>query len=102
MSRALRVVYFGTPQFAVPALRTLVVDPTFEVVLVVTQPDRPAGRGHVLSRSPVKVIALELNLPVYQPASLRSQIDREPLIGAEADLFVVAAFGLIFGPKTLS
>src|SRR5215211_6983108 len=99
--RALRIVFFGTPEFAAPALRAIAQDNRFDVRLVVTQPDRPAGRGQRLGSPPVKAVATELDLPIYQPASLRSEEDREPLVEVEADLFVVAAFGLIFGPKTL-
>ncbi len=99
---AIRIVYFGTPAYAVPALRVLAADTRFEVVLVVTQPDRPAGRGHRLVSPPVKEAASELGLPVYQPESLRAPEARQPLIDAQADLFVVAAFGLIFGEKTLA
>jgi methionyl-tRNA formyltransferase len=98
---ALRIVYFGTPEFAVPALRAIAEDDRFEVRLVVTQPDRPAGRGQRLTPSPVKQAAEQLGLSVYQPSKLKADEDREPLIGAEADVFVVAAFGLIFGRRTL-
>ncbi len=98
----LRVVYFGTPAFAVPALQRLVGSADFDVCLVVTQPDRPAGRGRRLTPSPVNVAAEQLGLPVYQPETLRTPDLRRPLIAAAADLFVVAAFGIIFGPKTLS
>ncbi len=97
-----RVVYFGTPEYAVPALRALHSDSRFEVALVVTQPDRPAGRGHKLVAPAVKTAAIELALPVYQPESLRTPDARQPLVDANADLFVVAAFGLIFGEKTLA
>jgi methionyl-tRNA formyltransferase len=96
-----RLVYFGTPDFAVPTLRRLVHDSQFEVALVVTRPDRPAGRGRRPEASPVAISARELGLRCYQPETLRSAEARAPLIEAAADLFVVAAFGLIFGPKTL-
>jgi methionyl-tRNA formyltransferase len=99
---ALRIVYFGTPEFAVPALRALADDDRYEVALVVTQPDRPAGRGQRLTPPPVKQAAEALDLPIYQPASLRSEAERQPLFAVQADLFVVAAFGLIFGRKTLA
>ena len=98
----LKIVYFGTPDYAVPALEALAEDTRFDVVLVVTQPDRPAGRGHKLTPPPVKIAAERLGMPVYQPLSLRTKVAREPLAAAGADLFVVAAFGLIFGEKTLS
>jgi methionyl-tRNA formyltransferase len=97
-----RIVYFGTPGYAVPALEQLAEDERFDVVLVVTQPDRPAGRGHKLTAPPVKEAAERLGIRVYQPNSLRSQEMRVPLVEAKADLFVVAAYGLIFGEKTLA
>ena len=98
----IRVVFCGTPAFAVPALRALAGDPRFVVALVVTQPDRPAGRGRKLVGPAVKAAALELGLAVHQPERLRSEAEREPLIAADADVFVVAAYGVIFGPKTLA
>ncbi|MCC6315687.1 MAG: methionyl-tRNA formyltransferase [Thermomicrobiales bacterium] len=98
----LRVVYFGTPDFAVPALRALAHDPRFDVRLVVTQPDRPAGRGRRIEASPVADAARDLGLPLHQPATLRTAEARQPLADADADLFVVAAFGLIFGKITLA
>lgn len=98
----MRVVYFGTPRFAVPALRALAADPAFDVRLVVSQPDRPAGRGQRLESPPVAQAAVELGLPLHQVSSLRDEDARMPLVEANADLFVVAAFGLIFGKKTLA
>ncbi len=99
---ALRVAFFGTPAFAVPTLRRLDAAADFDVVLVVTQPDRPAGRGRRLERSAVGAAAGDLGLPIFQPASLRYAAARRQLAEAGADLFVVAACGLIFGPKTLA
>ncbi|MBA3450973.1 MAG: methionyl-tRNA formyltransferase [Chloroflexia bacterium] len=90
----MRVVFFGSPDFAVPALQALHADPVFEVVLVVTQ----AARGV----SPVELAATSLGLPIYKPETLRNPTSREPLIATMADLFVVAAFGLIFRPSTLA
>lgn len=98
----MRLVFFGTPPFAVPTLDRLTDDPSFEVTLVVTQPDRPAGRGRRIERSAVAEAAHARGLPLYQPASLRDPASRQPLAEQAADLFVVAAFGLIFGPKTLA
>jgi methionyl-tRNA formyltransferase len=89
----LRVVFFGSPEFAVPTLQSLAASPAFEVALVVTQ----GAKG----KSPVEVAADALALPVYKPETLRDPPSREPLIGAEPDLFVVAAFGLIFRQRTL-
>jgi methionyl-tRNA formyltransferase len=98
----LRIVFFGAPGYAVPTLRALAESPRFEIALVVTQPDRPAGRGRKLTAPPVKLEANRLDLPIYQPESLRAPGARQPLIDAAADLFVVAAYGLIFGEKTLA
>ncbi len=98
----LRIIYFGTPTYAVPALERLANDERIDLRLVVTQPDRPAGRRHQLTPPPVKIAAERLGLQVYQPESLRTPDAREPLVLSGADLFVVAAYGLIFGPKTLA
>jgi methionyl-tRNA formyltransferase len=89
-----RVVFFGSPEFAVPILQALASAPPFEVSLVVTQ----AARGV----SPVERAAGEMGLPVYKPKTLRDAASRAPLVEAEADVFVVAAFGLIFGQRTLA
>ena len=90
----MRVVFFGSPEFAVPALTALAGDDRFEVALVVTL----AARG----ASPVERAAGQLGLPVYKPATLRDAASRAPLAAAAADAFVVAAFGLIFRSKTLA
>jgi methionyl-tRNA formyltransferase len=89
----LRVVFFGSPEFAVPTLQSLAASPAFQVALVVTQ----GAKG----RSPVEVAADALELPVYKPETLRDAASREPLMSVEPDLFVVAAFGLIFRQRTL-
>ena len=102
LSRPISVVFFGTPEFAVPALRQLAGDPRFDVRLVVTQPDRPAGRGRRLTSPPVKEAAKELDLPTYQRDSLRTPELRAPIAAIDGDVFVVAAFGVIFGPKLLA
>jgi len=85
----LRTVFMGTPEIAVPTLRALAARTT--VTCVVTQPDRPAGRGHQVQPPPVKIAALELGLPVWQPESLKGQATVPQL--ADADLFVVLAYG---------
>ncbi|HHS97762.1 MAG TPA: methionyl-tRNA formyltransferase [Chloroflexi bacterium] len=89
----------GSPEFAVPSLRALTR--AHRVVGVVTQPDRPAGRGGRLRPPPVKVAAQELGLPVYQPQSLRAAEALEPLAGWEPDVVVVVAFGQILPPSVL-
>lgn len=98
-SRSLRVVYAGTPDFAVPALKALVGD-GHQVVAVYTQPDRPAGRGRKLQASSVKRAALELDLGVEQPLNFKEPVACETLAAFNADVMVVAAYGLIL-PKTV-
>jgi methionyl-tRNA formyltransferase len=88
-----QVIFFGSPDLAVPTLQSLATSPAFEVALVVTQ--APKGK------SPVEAAAERLGLPVYKPETLRDPASREPLIAAVPDLFVVAAFGLIFRQRTL-
>jgi methionyl-tRNA formyltransferase len=89
----------GTPRFAVPALQTLI--DTYNVVGVVTQPDRQAGRGRQLRPPPVKVAAQEAGIPVLQPKSLRSEDSAQPLREWAPDIIVVAAFGQILRPHVL-
>jgi methionyl-tRNA formyltransferase len=91
-----RIAFAGTPDFAVPALRAI-VSTGARVPLVLTQPDRPAGRGRRLTASPVKHAALDLGLPLEQPATLRAPIGPPP--GERPDLLVVVAYGLLL-PRT--
>ncbi len=90
----MRIVFAGTPEFAVAALDALATS-LHSLVGVYTQPDRPAGRGRVLTPSPVKQRAEALNLPVYQPASLRDPAAQSVLASLQPDLMVVVAYGLI-------
>ena len=90
----LKVIYAGTPDFAVAGLKAL-IESEHDVVAVYTQPDRPAGRGRKLTPSPVKKVALEHDIPVYQPLNFKAEEDRQQLIDLDADLMVVAAYGLI-------
>jgi len=90
----MRIIYAGSPDFAVPALRAL-IDSEHEVVCVLTQPDRPAGRGRKLTPPPVKVCASEHNLPVLQPETLRDPAIQQQLRDLEPDCMVVVAYGLI-------
>ncbi|UYG07329.1 methionyl-tRNA formyltransferase [Halomonas sp. M4R1S46] len=99
MSRPLRVIFAGTPDFAAESLASLLASP-HHVVAVYTQPDRPAGRGRKLTPSPVKALALEHDLPVHQPASLRTPEAQAELADLDADLMVVVAYGLIL-PKAV-
>lgn len=100
MTHRLRIAYAGTPAFAVPALDALHTR-GHEIVAVYTQPDRPAGRGQSVTASPVKQRALELGLVVEQPADLRAPEAVERLRGFDADLMVVAAYGLILPREVL-
>ena len=95
----LALVYAGTPEFAVPALERLVAH-GFHLKAVLTQPDRPAGRGRAFLASPVKRRALELGLPVLQPESLNDRAVADTLGALAADAFIVAAYGLLL-PKQL-
>ncbi len=90
----MRIAYAGTPEFAVPALRAL-VESRHEVVGVLTQPDRPKGRGRQLAASPVKQAAQSHGIPVSQPSSLRTDGERAELVSWRPDVLVVVAYGLI-------
>jgi methionyl-tRNA formyltransferase len=98
--QSLRIVFAGTPQFALPALRALLAS-RHQVVGVLTQPDRPAGRGRELRASPVKLLAVEHGLPVAQPATLKTAEGRAVLHGWSPDLMVVVAYGLILPAPVL-
>ena len=95
----LRLVFMGTPEFAVPSLRKL-VDLGEQVVTVITQPDRPKGRGQRLAAPPIKLLAAAHNIPVLQPAKVRTPEFIEIMRGLHPDLIVVTAFGQIL-PKSL-
>lgn len=99
MMSTLRVVFMGTPDFAVPCLDLLVAE-GYQVVAVVTQPDRPKGRGQKLAQSPVKEAALAYNLPVLQPSKVKEADFQAELALLKPDLIVVVAFGQLL-PKVL-
>ena len=90
----MKLVFAGTPEFAVPTLAAL-LEAGHEVALVLTQPDRPAGRGMKLKPSPVKELALAHGIPVYQPETLKTAEAQAPLAALDFDVMVVAAYGLI-------
>ncbi|MEM1309403.1 MAG: methionyl-tRNA formyltransferase [Cyanobacteria bacterium P01_H01_bin.153] len=99
----MRIVYFGTPQFAVPSLQALIAHPDFEIAAVVTQPDKRRGRGKQVMPSPVKVIAREANLPVWQPKRIKKDAEAlEKLAAVNADAFVVVAYGQILSAQILA
>ncbi|MCI8992576.1 MAG: methionyl-tRNA formyltransferase [Eubacterium sp.] len=95
----MKIIFMGTPDFSVGTLKAL-IEAGHEVTLVVTQPDKPKGRGNVMQCSPVKEAALEYGLPVYQPKKIREPECIDFLKGYEADIIVVIAFGQIL-PKEI-
>lgn len=100
-----RILFAGTPEFAVPCLTALTDGPGtggIEVVAVYTQPDRPAGRGRKLAASPVKQAALARGLPVLQPPTLRDKEAQAALRALDADLMVVVAYGLLLPKRVLA
>jgi len=97
----LRILFAGTPEFALPALDALAAS-EHRLLGVLTQPDRAAGRGLQTQASPVKQRALALSLPVLQPVSLRDEGERAALASKSADVFVVAAYGLILPAEVLA
>ncbi|MFB9137433.1 methionyl-tRNA formyltransferase [Vibrio olivae] len=100
MSKPLRIVFAGTPDFAARHLAAL-LSSEHEVIAVYTQPDRPAGRGKKLTASPVKNIALEHNVDVYQPVNFKSDDAKQQLADLNADIMVVVAYGLLLPQAVL-
>lgn len=101
MSDSLRIIFAGTPDFAARHLDALLLS-GHQVVGVFTQPDRPAGRGNKLTPSPVKVLAEQHSIPVFQPKSLRPAENQAMVQALEADVMVVVAYGLILPQSVLS
>lgn len=102
MPDPLRVVFAGTPDFAAQALRSLLDAEVCEVVAVYSQPDRPKGRGKKLTPSPVKALALEQHLPVFQPLDFKHVDDVDQLARLKPDVMVVAAYGLLLPTTVLN
>src|SRR5229473_8108502 len=98
----MRIVFCGTPQFAVPTLKHLLAQPDFEIAGVITQPDRPRGRGQELSFSPVKGVAKAAHLPVHQPEKIRAPEAQELLKQLSPDGVVIIAYGQIIPAGLLS
>jgi methionyl-tRNA formyltransferase len=99
---ALRIVFCGTPEFAVPSLRRLAERPEFSIEAVITQPDRPRGRGGNVTASPVKETAFELGLHVYQPESIKSESSQDFLKRLAPDAVVIIAYGQIIPARLLT
>jgi methionyl-tRNA formyltransferase len=96
----MKIIFAGTPDFAASALQAL-IDADHEIALVLTQPDRPSGRGMKLTASAVKEVAVANQIPVYQPEKLRTAEQQAPLQGIGADVMVVAAYGIILPQAVL-
>lgn len=92
----MKLVFMGTPEFAVPILNNLIKE--FDVILVVTQPDKPVGRKRIMTAPPVKKVAIEANIPVFQPTKLRD--DYQKIIDLKPDYIITAAYGQML-PKRL-
>jgi len=98
----MRILFCGTPRFAVPTLKHLLAQPDFNVLGVITQPDRPRGRGQAVSSSPVKEAALEAKLPIHQPDKIRASEVQELLQGYASECIVIVAYGQIIPARLLS
>jgi len=96
----MKIIFAGTPDFAVPTLQAL-LDSQHELVAVYTQPDRPSGRGRKLQAGPVKQLALDSDIPVYQPVNLKDEQDVAFMRTLDADVMVVVAYGLILTQEVL-
>ncbi|MEQ1740595.1 MAG: methionyl-tRNA formyltransferase [Methyloglobulus sp.] len=96
----MRIIFAGTPDFAVPSLSMLLAS-KHEVCAVYTQPDRPAGRGRKLQPSPVKELVLSAGISVFQPTSLKTEVDLQQLADLKPDLMVVVAYGMILPQAAL-
>jgi methionyl-tRNA formyltransferase len=97
----MRILFCGTPQFAVPTLKYLLAQPEFEIVGVITQPDRPRGRGHEVSFASVKEATLAARLPVHQPEKIRAPEVQELLQSYSPDFIVIIAYGQIIPARLL-
>lgn len=97
----MNIIFAGTPEFAVPALAAL-IEAGHDIVMVLTQPDRPAGRGMKLKASPVKLLAEQHQLPVFQPTTLKDETAQLRIAATHADVMIVAAYGLIIPTVVLN
>ena len=96
-----KIIFMGTPEFSVPILEAL-LQHGYDVIAVVTQPDRPVGRKKILTPSPVKEAALKHGLPVYQPEKISGSPEMDELIALKPDLIVTAAYGQFLPVKLLN
>ena len=98
---ALRILFCGTPEFAVPSLRALLAAPDISIEAVITQPDRPRGRGQEMSSPPVKEVALAAGLHVFQPEKIRGESSQEFISKVQPDAIVIIAYGQIIPARLL-
>ncbi|NLB98178.1 MAG: methionyl-tRNA formyltransferase, partial [Lactobacillales bacterium] len=96
-----KIIFMGTPEFSVPILQAL-FDSEYEVIAVVTQPDRPVGRKRILTPPPVKELALKYTVPIFQPEKISGSEEMAALIALEADVIVTAAYGQFLPTKLLN
>jgi len=101
MAKSLRLIFAGTPDFAAAHLKSILEQGKHDVVAVYSQPDRPSGRGKKLTPGPVKMVALEHQIPVFQPLNFKHIDDQQTLKELDADLMVVVAYGLLLPPVIL-
>ena len=99
-TKPLNIIFAGTPDFAAKHLKAL-IDSNHNVIAVFSQPDRPAGRGNKLTASPVKQLAIENNLPIYQPTTLKTVENQHVIANLNADIMIVVAYGLILPQAVL-
>lgn len=97
----MKIIFAGTPEFAVASLNALIQSP-HEVIAIYTQPDRPAGRGRKLTASPIKQLAMQQHIPIYQPNTLRDAQAQKIIQDMHADLMIVVAYGLILPKPVLN
>lgn len=100
--KTLRIIFAGTPEFAAQQLQTLIDSAKFDIAAVYSQPDRKSGRGKKLKPTPVKVVAQNHGIPVYQPLSLKDETAQQELSDFGADLLVVVAYGMLLPEKVLN
>src|SRR6202047_4362351 len=98
----MRILFCGTPHFAVPTFIQLLAQPDIEIATVITQPDRPRGRGNQISASPVKDAAIAAKVPAHQPEKIRSPEARDLLAKLAPDCIVIIAYGQIIPASLLS
>ena len=98
-SKKIRIIFMGTPDFAVPGFKSLINESSFEIVGVFTQPDKPIGRQQILNLPPIKKVALENSIPVFQPEKIKTEI--ETIKNLQPDLIVVIAYGKIIPQSIL-